>query len=102
MGRSINSLVWATDIDVLAPDHALERGKDYWVVHSPGNPTFWWGNFLIFDEAPGVGDGERWERVFVEEFAERPDVTHRTFAWDRVDGEIGAAEREFVNRRSEE
>ena len=55
MARSINSLVWATDIDVLAPDHTLERRDGYWVVQSPSNPTFWWGNFLLFDDPPAAG-----------------------------------------------
>lgn len=96
MAPSINSLVWATDIDVLAPDHTLERRAGYWVVHSPTNPTFWWGNFLVFDDPPVPGDGDRWERLFAREFARRPDVTHRTFAWDRADGESGSAEQELV------
>ena len=98
MGPPINSLVWATHIDVLAADHRVERRDGYWAVHSPGNPTYWWGNFLLFDDAPAVGDGERWETVFAEEFADRPEVTHCTVAWDRVDGEQGAAEHEFVAR----
>lgn len=98
MARSINSLVWATDIDVLAPDHTLERRDGYWVVQSPSNPTFWFGNFLVFDDAPAAGDGERWERLFDREFAHRPEVTHHTLVWDRVDGAIGAAEEELVAR----
>ena len=98
MARSINSLVWATDIDVLAADHTLERRDGYWVVHSPSNPTYWWGNFLIFDDAPGDGDGERWEELFAREFAHRPEVTHRTLAWDRLDAEPGAAEQELTAR----
>ena len=96
MAPSINSLVWATDIDVLAPDHTVERRDGYWVVQSPSNPTFWWGNFLVMDDAPAPNDGERWEQLFAREFAARPEVTHRSFAWDRVDGEIGAAEDELV------
>ena len=98
MAPSINSLVWATDVDVLAADHTLERRTGYWVVQSPRNPTYWWGNFLLFDDAPSAGDGERWEALFADEFAERPGVTHWTLAWDRVDGEQGAAERELVAR----
>jgi ribosomal protein S18 acetylase RimI-like enzyme len=98
MARSINSLVWATDIDVLAPDHTTARRDGYWVVQSPGNPTFWWGNFLLFDDAPAAGDGDRWEQLFAEEFAERSDVTHRTLAWDRVDGALGAAAQELLAR----
>ncbi|MGH2863472.1 MAG: GNAT family N-acetyltransferase [Solirubrobacteraceae bacterium] len=98
MAAPIKSLVWATDIDVLAGDHTAERRDGYWVVHSPGNPTYWWGNLLLFDDAPAVGDGERWEALFAQEFSSRPDVTHRTFAWDRVDGEQGAVEHELVAR----
>lgn len=98
MAASINSLVWATDIDVLERDHTLERREGYWVVQSPRNPTYWWGNFLLFDDAPVAGDGERWERLFEREFRARPDVTHRSLAWDRLDGEIGAAQDEFLAR----
>jgi ribosomal protein S18 acetylase RimI-like enzyme len=98
MAPCIHSLVWATDIDVLAPDHTIHRRDGYWVVGSPGNPTYWWGNFLLFDDAPAAGAGPGWERLFAAEFAERPEVTHRTFAWDRVDGEAGAAAQEFVAR----
>jgi len=92
----IRSLVWATDIDVLERDHVLARRDGYWVVRSPGNPTYWWGNFLLFDEVPGVGDRERWESVFAAEFATSPRVAHRTFAWDRTDGDAGAA-ADFVS-----
>jgi ribosomal protein S18 acetylase RimI-like enzyme len=98
MSGSIKSLVWATDIDVLERDRVVERRDGYWVVHSPTNPTFWWGNFLLFDDPPGVGDGERWEALFEAEYPARSQVTHRTFAWDRTDGEAGEAEREFVER----
>jgi ribosomal protein S18 acetylase RimI-like enzyme len=98
MGPSINSLVWATDIDVLAADHTVQRRDGYWAVHSPRNPTYWWGNFLLFDDAPSLGDGERWATLFAAEFGGRPEVTHSTLAWDRVDGERGAAEHELVAR----
>jgi ribosomal protein S18 acetylase RimI-like enzyme len=98
MAPQINSLVWATDIDVLAPDHIVERREGCWAVHSPSNPTFWWGNLLLFDDAPAPGDGERWEALFAQEFGGRPDVTHRTVAWDRVDGPHAAAEQEFLAR----
>jgi hypothetical protein len=34
------SLVWATDIAVLALDRVVERRDGYLGVRSPGNPTF--------------------------------------------------------------
>jgi ribosomal protein S18 acetylase RimI-like enzyme len=92
------SLVLATDIDVLAIDHTVTRRDGYMVVRSPSNPTFWFGNFLLFDDAPRPGDGERWERLFEREFADEPRVRHRTLRWDRTDGETGAAIEEFAGR----
>ncbi|MGH2891870.1 MAG: hypothetical protein ACRDPM_01190, partial [Solirubrobacteraceae bacterium] len=92
------SLVWATNIDVLSPERVVSRRGGYLAVRSPTNPTFWWGNLLVFDDAPGPGDGERWETLFAAEFADQPRVTHRTFAWDRTDDERGAAQGEFVAR----
>jgi ribosomal protein S18 acetylase RimI-like enzyme len=92
------SLVLATDIDVLAIDHTVTRRDGYLVVRSPSNPTFWFGNFLVFDDAPRPGDGGRWERLFEREFADEPRVRHRTLRWDRSDGEADAATEEFTGR----
>jgi ribosomal protein S18 acetylase RimI-like enzyme len=92
------SLVWATGIDVLAPDRVVERRDGYLVVRSPGHPTFYWGNLLLFDREPEAGDAPRWEALFAAEFADEPRVVHRTFAWDRIDGTAGAAREEFGSR----
>ena len=98
MSTPIRSLVRSTDIDVLAPDHQLIRRDRYWVVRSPSNPTYWWGNLLLFEAPPLAGDGARWEQFFSEEFAADPEVRHCTLAWDRTDGELGAAMGELVAR----
>jgi GNAT superfamily N-acetyltransferase len=92
------SLVWATDHDVLPVDHVVERRDGYLVVRSPGNPAHYWGNLLLFDDAPEHRDGERWERLFELEFGESPLVEHVTLAWDRVDGALGSAREEFLTR----
>jgi len=92
------SLVYATDLDVLALDRVVERRSDHLVVRSPGNPEFYWGNFLLFDDAPGEGDGRRWEALFDQPFADEPRVRHRTFAWDTIDGWLGAAREELEAR----
>ena len=64
----------------------VDRG-DYVVVSTPTNPTFFWGNLLVYREAPTVGDlaadGE-WMRTFAREL---PACTHRAFTWDRIDGD---------------
>jgi len=96
--REPASLVWATDVDVLPVERVLERRDGYLVVRSPGNPSHYWGNLLLFDRPPEAGDGPRWERLFETEFAAEPRVRHRTFAWDRTDGEVGRAREEFLER----
>jgi hypothetical protein len=93
-----SSLLWATDQDVLPIDHVVERRDGYLLVRSPGNPEHWWGNLLLFDDAPDPGDGKRWERLFDLEFAGDPEVAHVTLAWDRIDGALGNAREEFVSR----
>jgi ribosomal protein S18 acetylase RimI-like enzyme len=92
------SLSLATDIDVLPPDRVVERRSRYLVVRSPSNPDHYWGNMLLFDDAPAAGDAAHWEALFAEEFAVEPRVRHHTFAWDRTDGELGAARTEFADR----
>jgi hypothetical protein len=83
----IQSLAWATDIDVLPVDRAVERHAGYWIIRSPSN-------FLLFDDPPRSGDGDRWEAVFASELPS----DHRSFAWDRTDAQRGAALGEFAAR----
>jgi len=90
--------VWATDLDTLPPDRVVERRDGYLLIRSPSNPTFYWGNLLLFDEPPRAGDGTRWEKLFEAEFADEPRAEHRTFAWDQTEGVAGAAQEEFVAR----
>jgi len=97
--RRPRSLTWASELDLLALDAEVERREDgYLVVRSPTNPGYYWGNLLLLDTAPRAGDGERWEALFEAEFGADPRVRHRTFAWDRSDGELGAALEEFAPR----
>jgi len=52
------------------------------VIRTPANPTFYWGNYLLFDRAPAAGDAERWPRLFERFIASRqPESTHRAFGW---------------------
>ena len=56
--RRITSLGFRTDVAlrVLEGAEVTDRG-DYLVVRSPGQPDFWWGNFLLLAGWPGPGTG---------------------------------------------
>jgi ribosomal protein S18 acetylase RimI-like enzyme len=90
------SLVWATDLDVLPLNHEVRRRDGYLVVRSPSNPTHYWGNLLLFDQPPAVGDRDRWERRFQAEFADQPLTRHRAFGWDQTQDALGLARAEFL------
>ena len=95
MGPLTRSLVIATDIDTLPADRVVTRREHCLAVRSPGNPLHWWGNFLVFPDPPGPGDGARWEAEFEAAFADAPGVGHRAFVWDRTDGAEGDAAAEL-------
>jgi GNAT superfamily N-acetyltransferase len=94
---NLRSLAWRTDLIFPAFDgEILDRGH-YLVVRSPSNPTFYWGNFLLFDRPPAPGDEERWPGLFAEEIGRPPQVQHQAIGWDSPEGNPGAAEN-FVAR----
>lgn len=86
------SLAFFTDVALrVAEGGVTERNADHTVIRSPGNPTFWWGNFLLMPVAPQPGDRPRWEALFRRAF---PDAEHRTFGVDTPDGGVDSGEWE--------
>lgn len=77
------SLGWRTNLMFARFDgQVLDRGN-HLLVRTPANPAFWWGNFLLFQHAPGPGDFERWMALFDEQIvARQPDSRHRAFGLD--------------------
>jgi len=67
--------------------HVADRG-DYIVIKTPSNPGYFYGNLLLFFDAPKAGSLERWKHKFRDEFRGDPGITHFTFLWDTPD-EIG-------------
>jgi GNAT superfamily N-acetyltransferase len=52
------------------------------VIRTPSNPTYYWGNYLLFDRAPRSGDAQRWPALFDRLIAAgQPQSTHRAFGW---------------------
>ncbi len=76
MERERLSLNWQTDLLFARFDGEVHDRGDHLLVRTPGNPTFWWGNFLLFDRAPRDGDLAAWMAAFGREL---PEARHRTF-----------------------
>ena len=77
------SLGWQTELIFARFDGRVETRADHVAVRTPSNPTFWWGNFLLFDHAPREGELAHWEACFEHEIASaQPESTHRAFGVD--------------------
>ena len=77
------SLGWRTDLIFARFDGEVIARAGHLVVRTPHNPTFWWGNFLLFDRAPREGDAAAWCAHFRAEItARQPDSRHVTFGVD--------------------
>jgi ribosomal protein S18 acetylase RimI-like enzyme len=60
-------------------------------VRTPGNPSYYFGNVLIFDRAPQTDDADRWPQHFDEQFAGDPQVRHAAYAWS-IDADAGTTQ----------
>lgn len=91
----LESLGIRTDLMLRSFESLVTEKPDYIAVRTPQNPTFRWGNFLVFPAPPKPGDLERWKAIFAQEIGMPPTIKHFVFTWDTTTGEQGAA-KEFV------
>jgi len=82
----VHSLGFRTDLmlRLLEGGQAVDHG-DYLTLHSPQNPTFWWGNFLLMPESALRDEADRWISRFARAF---PGAEHVAMG---VDGSGGCA-----------
>lgn len=85
----VRSLGYRTDLIFPAFDGEIVDCGDYLVIRSPTNPTFYWGNFLLFSRPPQAGDYDRWRELFAKEIGAPPQVNHMTFGWEDTTGAVG-------------
>ena len=88
----VKSLGYQTDLIFPGFDGELIDKGDYLVILTANNPTFHWGNFILFKNPPQRDDVALWKSLFQREIASQLDVSHITFGWDTSDGEIGDVE----------
>ena len=80
----VDSLGFRTDLmlRVLEGSTVVDHGG-YLTVCSPGNPSFWWGNFLLMPESALRDDAAAWMARFTEAF---PRAAHMTIGVDGTSG----------------
>jgi ribosomal protein S18 acetylase RimI-like enzyme len=78
----IQSLGYKTDLFLRGFEGEIQTREDYTVVRTPKNPTFRWGNFLLFKRPPLPSDLESWQAAFK---LEHPTATHIALGWDDPD-----------------
>lgn len=89
---NIQSLGYRTDLFFPHFDGEVVDRGDYTVIRTPSNPTYYWGNFLLFSQPPAAGDLERWKQLFAAEIGSPNTVKHLSFGWDAISGETGDIE----------
>ncbi|MFI6826865.1 GNAT family N-acetyltransferase [Kribbella sp. NPDC050241] len=84
----IKSLGYRTDLLLLELSGSeFQDAGEYVVIRTPANPTYWWGNFLLYRSIFAAGDVKSRLETYRAEF---PAGKHVAFGIDSVDGEIGA------------
>ncbi|MCF3649890.1 GNAT family N-acetyltransferase [Synoicihabitans lomoniglobus] len=80
MPSRIANLGYHTDCIFHQQDGMVEEREDHWVIRTPTNPTFWFGNLVLFKTAPLPGDFERWHQIHAAAFGQT--LNHITLGWD--------------------
>ena len=90
----IASLGFRTDLMVLELGGSeIEHHERHVVVRTSANPTYFWGNFVLFATPVAPADIAARLELFAGEF---PDAAHVAWGIDTVDGTAGA-EQELVD-----
>lgn len=65
-----------------------DRG-DYVAIRTPARPDYFWGNYLVFREAPRPGCLEAWLAAFEREIGPRSRTGFMALTWDDPGGAAG-------------
>jgi GNAT superfamily N-acetyltransferase len=77
---NINNLGYHTDCIARKLEGEFTERDSYFVLQMRNNPTYHWGNLLIFRREPQKDDFQNWISAFKTEFGEK--LGHITFGWE--------------------
>jgi GNAT superfamily N-acetyltransferase len=87
----VRSLGYRTDLMICSLEGSqIDDRGDYLVVRTPGNPGYWWGNFLLLEAPPQAGETGSWLETFSAEF---PQARHVALGVDVTEvSDVSASE----------
>lgn len=85
----MRSLGLRTDLMLIRWDGVVDTFDGAIRARTPSNPNYFFGNFLLFPDAPGPGDAAAWVAAFDRAFADDPRIRHVCLRRDRPDGARG-------------
>ncbi len=88
---AMENLVCRTDAIFHRWEGVVETHPTHWVIRTPHNPRFWFGNYVLFRRAPQGGDLADWLAVHRDAFGTR--LNHVTLGWDEP---VPGATAQFV------
>jgi RimJ/RimL family protein N-acetyltransferase len=90
----MRSLAHRTDLFIAGLEGVLVDRGAYIAVHTPSNPTYWWGNCIIYKRAPRAEDAQPWLETF---HREHPSAAHVAIGYDSAEpGEVSGFGIEHV------
>jgi GNAT superfamily N-acetyltransferase len=79
-------LLLRTECIFLEQHAVFERVGGGWLMLSPNNPGYWWGNAIFMDHAPSPSDVMRWPEAFRQlVHARQPASRHIALGWEGED-----------------
>lgn len=91
----IQSLGRQTDLIFAYFSGSVVDKGDHLLIQTPDNPGYYWGNYIIFNRPPQLGDLQIWKDLFDQEFPYYKEPQHYAFAWDTPEAGPGEPE-EFL------
>jgi GNAT superfamily N-acetyltransferase len=88
----IRSVGLATDLELAKTRGQVIDRDDYFVVRTPDDPSYYFGNLLVLPAAPQVGEVAYWTRKFASELGSDPAIKHVALRWDGIHGDTGATD----------
>ena len=87
----VENLGYKTDLMLLSWDAVLTEHPDHITALTPTNPSYHWGNFILFDEPPRPETSARWLELFDAEIARKQPTRHVAIGWtDEAPGDPSA------------